>query len=149
MPDEGVSGDSSWESFECQDVLIKTKNVILKVTGWKVRGLPNSEELILWMLLIFHQKCIETADSCERISVQSSRPIGRHRHYVAFMGKNVIFSLAYAWMYIKRIELKFFSSFSHVLFSAAVCTALVYILKGESKILFSDLLLCCFNLKFS
>lgn len=112
MPDEGVSGDSSWESFECQDVLIKTKNVILMVTGRKVRGLPNSEELILWMLLISHQKCIETADSCKRISVQSSRPIGRHRHYVAFMGKNDIFSLAYAWMYIKRIELKFFFQFS-------------------------------------
>lgn len=111
VPDEGVSGDSSWESFECQDVLIKTKNVILMVTGRKVRGLPNSEELILWMLLISHPKCMETADSCERISVQSSRPIGRHRHYVAFMGKNDIFSLAYAWMYIKRIELKFFFQF--------------------------------------
>lgn len=148
MPDEGVSGDSSWESFECQDVLIKTKNVILMVTGRKVRGLPNSEELILWMLLISHQKCIETADSCERISDQSSRPIGRHRHYVAFMGKNDIFSLAYAWMYIKRIELKFFFPI-FTFFSAAVCTALVYILKGASKILFSVLLLCCFNLKFS
>lgn len=135
MPDEGVSGDSSWESFECQDVLIKTKNVILMVTGRKVRGLPNSKELILWMLLISHQKCIETADSCKRISVQSSRPIGRHRHYVAFMGKNDIFSLAYAWMYIKRIELKFFFPI-FTFFSAAVCTALVYILKGASKIFF-------------